>query len=150
MLTSYPLHKDVTQTVEGIHPSTLSGLPSAVIGKQEIVQKQKNVIFTTILTHTQSNNIWPRLMRQMTQPRGGTGVSKQRDDKWKTMQVMISTLNAVINWLRVFIQSSKGHELNQEFEPETFPSTQTPVCSYWEAGDCARGEHCRFLHDPKV
>ena len=39
--------------------------------------------------------------------------------------------------------------MKQKFESET-SGTQTPVCSYWEAGDCARGEHCRFLHDPKV
>ena len=49
-----------------------------------------------------------------------------------------------------FIQSSKGQEIKQQFESETFPGTQTRVCSYWEAGDCAKGEHCQFLHDPKV
>ena len=44
------LNKCVSQTVEAIYPSTLFlALPSAVIGKQEIVQKQKNVNFATIL-----------------------------------------------------------------------------------------------------
>ena len=58
MLTFYRLYKEVTQTVEAINPSTLfQGLPSAVIGKQDIVKEQKNVIFSTILTHTQPNNI---------------------------------------------------------------------------------------------
>ena len=65
------------------------------------------------------------------------------------MQVEKSTLN-VNNRLSFFLQLLKGHETNQEYETETFPSLQTPVCSYWEAGDCAKGENCRFLHDPKV
>ena len=54
------------------------------------------------------------------------------------------------NRLSGFLQSLKGHETNQEFESEIFPSMKPPVCAYWEAGYCARGEHCRFLHDPKV
>ena len=46
LLISYPLHKDVTHTVETIRPFTFL---SAVIGRQEIVEKQKNVNFDTIL-----------------------------------------------------------------------------------------------------
>ena len=49
------------QEVETVHPSTLYlGLPYAVIGKQEIVQKQKNVNFATHLrclkSHTRTKN----------------------------------------------------------------------------------------------
>ena len=67
----------------------------------------------------------------------------------------INVLNVVNNRLSVFqsnLRKGDEFEIKQEFEPQNnFPtSTQTPVCSYWEAGDCAKGEHCRFLHDPTV
>ena len=50
--------------------------------------------------------------------------------------------------LSVFFRLLKK-ETNPQFESESLEE-QTPVCSYWEAGNCARGDQCRFLHDPKV